>query len=244
MANSEQPVSVDRTTMLRSEGDHSIPILWGLTDQNTEAEVCAKAFELVGRVRFMPTATVNAGRPENRIIDYNQLSDGNLYFMTSRGKPFYEQLVAQPEIAVCTPIDDWYSLRLRANVAEEKDPKIWDEFFARNPGTVEMYRKNFDIVVLYKLASGDGEIFHLYENERIRRLRFGFGGGEAVPLSYRITDACTGCGACQDNCVEGAVIRKDDGKYAIRYMDCDDCGICYTKCPLADTAMIKNTRKV
>lgn len=67
---------------------------------------------------------------------------------------------------------------------------------------------------------------------------FAFGGDEIRPMTYRITEECVGCGVCQENCVERAIHQKEDGKYYIKEMDCDDCGICYTKCPQADTALI------
>lgn len=213
-------------------------ILWGLTDSNTMEEVREKAFELIGAIRFMPAATVNEQRPENRILDFNRLSDGNLYFMTSKGKPTYEQLLKRPQLVLNTLIDERYSLRLSAWVREVEDQAVWEEFFSLNPGTRLMYRKNFDIVALYKLEKGEGEVFHLYASERIRRLRFAFGGEEIRPMTYRITEQCLGCGVCQENCVEQAIYRGEDGRYHIREMDCDDCGICYTKCPQADTALL------
>ena len=113
-----------------------------------------KAFALIGKIRFMPAATVNDGQPENRILDFNRLSDGNLYFMTSKGKPTYEQLCKRPQLVLNTLIDERYSLRLSAWVSETEDQAVWDEFFKLNPGTKEMYRKNFDIVALYKLDRG------------------------------------------------------------------------------------------
>lgn len=213
-------------------------ILWGLTDANTMEEVREKAFSLIGQIQYIPAATVNHGQPENRILDFNRLSDGNLYFMTSRGKPTYDQLSARPELVLNTLIDHRYSLRLRAWVSEVTDSEIWDEFFGRNPGTKLMYRKNLDIIALFRLDSGEGEIFHLYAAERIRRLRFAFGGKQTLPMTYRITDACVGCGTCQENCVEQAIYLGEDRKYHIREMDCDDCGICYTKCPHAGAALL------
>ena len=120
---------------------------------------------------------------------------------------------------------------------------MWDEFFKLNPGTVKMYRKNFDIVAVFKLEKGNGEMFHLYAEEKIRRVRFGFGGGEAHPLTYAITDECIGCQTCLENCVEEAIHVGEDGKCYIRYQDCDDCGICYTKCPMPGVAMISRIEK-
>lgn len=215
-------------------------ILWGLTDQNTEAEILEKAFSLIGTIRFMPAATVNEGVPECRILDFNRLKDGNLYFMTSKGKPTYEQLIKRPQLVLNTLIDERYSLRLSAWVEEvdrEIRKDIWTEFFTLNPGTKLMYRKNFDIVALFKLVRGEGEMFHLYESERIRRVRFAFGEETERPMTYEMTDACISCGKCAESCVEQAVYIGEDQKYHIRKMDCDDCGICYTKCPLAGAAI-------
>lgn len=217
-------------------------VLWGLTDKDPEEKVREKAFSLIGGIRFIPAATVFHGQPECRILDFNRLSNGEIYFMTSRGKPTYLQLEERPELVLNTLIQDRYSLRMSAWAEEEKDEKIWEEFFILNPGTKLMYRKNFDMVALFHLYKGEGEIFHLYESERIRRLRFSFGGIDKKPMSYYISGSCTGCGACQENCVEKAIYQDPEGKYHIREMDCDDCGICYTKCPMADEALICRLR--
>ena len=219
-------------------------ILWGLNGSSSQEEILEKAFSLMDTYHFMPTSTVSGGHPESRIIDFQRLRDGRMLFMTSKGKPFYRQLCENPEIVACMAIDNWYSLRIRAFVKEVTDDKaIWDEYFESNPGTMKMYRNNLGLVAIFLLDKGDGEMFHLYDSERIRRVRFGFGGMEPRPLTYRITDACIGCGTCAANCVEQAIDLKEDGKYAIRYVDCDDCGICYTKCSLPDVAMLSRLKE-
>ena len=213
-------------------------ILFGLGEHSSNEEIREKAFDLIGRIRFIPSATVNRGRPECRILDYHRLEDGNLYFMTSRGKPTFRQLRENPELTLNTLVEERYSLRLSARAEETRDRGIWEAFFERNPGTRLMYRKNLDIVALMTLARGEGELFHLYASERIRRVRFAFGGATTRPLSYAITEQCTGCGVCRENCVEEAIFRLADGRYRIREVDCDDCGICYTRCPHRDRALI------
>ncbi len=216
-------------------------ILWGLTDENTDRQVMEMVKQLINKHPSLPTATVAHGHPECRVISYYVLSDGNIYFMTSKGKPFYQQLCANPELVANSSIDGHYALKIHAFVKDvTTDKAIWDEFFSINPGTMKMYRKNPDIMVVYKLEKGEGEMFHLYQEERIRRMRFAFGGMEKLPMTYKITDRCIGCGACMDSCVEKAIHKDENGKCYIRYMDCDDCGICYTKCPLAGTAMLSN----
>ena len=214
--------------------------LWGLTDESTETEVWEQAFQRLegfdGRVSI---ATVSRGVPESRIISLQRMRDGKVYFMTSRGKPFYRQVKANPRIsAAALAGDDRHSLRISAEALECTDPAIYREYADKNPGTMRMYRYNTALIALFCLERGYIELFHLYRDDKVRRLRVGFGGVTPPPLSYAITDACTGCGACFANCAEEAVVKLPDGKFAIRSMDCDDCGICYTKCPLAGKAMI------
>ncbi len=214
--------------------------LWGLTDQDTVEEIWEKSFHYLkmqgGRVSI---ATIKNGRPESRIISLQRMSDHSVYFMTSRGKPFYRQLTQHPYIAASSLLDDTHHcIRISAQVEECTDPAVYQEYAQKNPGTMTMYRNNTDIIVLFKLLKGNGEILHLYRDDMVRRLRFAFGGTEPEPLTYSITDACTGCGLCYENCAEHSIYRSQDGKYHIRSMDCDDCGICYTKCPLAGTALV------
>lgn len=214
-------------------------ILWGLNDKSTEEEVREKAFQLMTQYQYIPTSTVNNGHPESRVVDFQRMEDGRILFMTSRYKPFYQQLNKNPEIVACLCIDQWYMLRVRAFVKEVSDDKdIQKVYYAANPGTKLMYRHNLDAVAIFILEKGEGEMFHLYDSERIRRMRFGFGGMTPWPLTHEITDQCIGCGICQASCAEQAIDKGEDGKYHIRHMDCDDCGICYSKCPLQGTALV------
>jgi ferredoxin len=50
-------------------------------------------------------------------------------------------------------------------------------------------------------------------------------------MSYKITDACTNCGACDSECPTEAIIEKD-GKRYITPDDCTSCGICADSCPV------------
>ena len=47
---------------------------------------------------------------------------------------------------------------------------------------------------------------------------------------YVISDECTTCGACQDECPVDA-IKSGDTKYTISD-DCIDCGACADSCPV------------
>ncbi|AFV02521.1 MAG: 4Fe-4S dicluster domain-containing protein [Dehalobacter sp. 4CP] len=49
-------------------------------------------------------------------------------------------------------------------------------------------------------------------------------------MAYVITDDCTTCGSCVDECAVGA-ISEGDGKYVIDADTCAECGACVDACP-------------
>ena len=49
-------------------------------------------------------------------------------------------------------------------------------------------------------------------------------------MAYRITDDCTECGSCMDDCPAEA-IKEGEKKYTIDPALCTDCGSCMDECP-------------
>ena len=49
-------------------------------------------------------------------------------------------------------------------------------------------------------------------------------------MSYKITDACVNCGACDSECAPGAIAEKDDKRW-IDPEKCVSCGACVSSCP-------------
>jgi len=53
---------------------------------------------------------------------------------------------------------------------------------------------------------------------------------EVVIMSYKITDACVSCGACEPECPVNA-ISQGDSSFVIDADTCIDCGACAGVCP-------------
>lgn len=49
-------------------------------------------------------------------------------------------------------------------------------------------------------------------------------------MAHVITDDCTFCGACEDECPEGAISEGDE-TYKIDASMCTDCAACVDVCP-------------
>jgi ferredoxin len=50
-------------------------------------------------------------------------------------------------------------------------------------------------------------------------------------MAHFITDACTNCGVCEDECPVGAISEGDDAR-VIDPDTCTDCGACVEVCPV------------
>jgi len=204
-------------------------ILKGLTRESTNDEIGRAAFDLVWKIRFVAMATEDAGMPQARIFDMTLLDDGNIYFITATGKPTFHQLQANPNIVVTGVTEDWLAVRVSAEVMETDDPVIKEKFLEKNQGTKALYENSPDSLRYFRLERG-GELMHLYQDDMVARLRFGWNGVEARPFMYRIDqEKCTGCGVCHEVCV-GKAIRLGE-RYSIDYFNCLECGSCYRKCP-------------
>ena len=54
-------------------------------------------------------------------------------------------------------------------------------------------------------------------------------------MAYKISDECVMCGACVDECPQGA-ISEGDGKYVIDEEKCVSCGACEGACSVGAPA--------
>lgn len=127
------------------------------------------------------------------------------------------------------------SVRISAHV-EELDPAeekaIYERYWQLNPGTKALYRKDLDMFRIFRLDSGEGEIFHLPDDDIVCRLRFFFGNAETRPWAYEIDqETCVGCGTCVEICMEDVIYPTENGKYAINHFGCLECGRCSMNCP-------------
>lgn len=199
-------------------------------------EKARKYVDMFRRVKIASAATVDVdGHPRSRIINVMIAADEGMYIVTSKGKPFYEQLVNTGEIALSAMCPECQSLKFWGKVRIVE--KEWvDRVFEQNPGMNEVYpgdtRYILDAFLIYQ---GSGEWFDLLHYP-VNRESFAYGMDEEA-AGYMITGHCIGCGSCTSVCPQKCISEGEP--YKINASHCLQCGACREICP-AD-AVIKRS---
>ena len=196
-------------------------------------------FEKLREIRDTSMATVAAdGTPRVRIIDTMLVKDEALYFLTARGKDFYEELTRGGTVAVTGLNDRWEMIRLWGKVRSIGHERL-DQIFEENPSMNGVYPgESREILEVFCLFAGEGEYFCLAEHPIVRE-PFSFGKETHRDRGFVITEDCIACGTCASVCPQAAI---DEGTpFVIRQENCLHCGRCFENCP-AD-AIVRRGRK-
>ena len=191
---------------------------------------------LVEEIHTTIVATVDdEGLPITAAIDMMDCNENGLYFLTAKGKSFYDRLVKRGFLAL-TAIkgEDTMSsvaVSVRGKVKELGYDRI-PELFKKNPYMHDIYptEESMHALTVFLIYEGTGEWFDL-SKKPIERASFTFGGSQKKEEGYFITDACIGCGSCAVVCPQQC-IDTTDIPYVIRQENCLHCGNCMTACPV------------
>ena len=190
---------------------------------------------LVDEIHTTVVATVDDdGLPVTAAIDMMDTDGDSLYFLTARGKGFYDRLNKRRFLAI-TAIkgEDTMSsvaISIRGKVRELGYDKI-PELFEKNPYMHEIYptEESMRALSVFQIHEGSGEWFDL-SRMPIERASFTFGGADQREEGYFITDACVGCQSCVEVCPQQC-IDASSVPLVIRQDHCLRCGNCMKACP-------------
>lgn len=185
---------------------------------------------LVKEIHSATIATLGKdGYPQTRIIDMMHYDEGGVYFLTAKGKAFYEQLVKQKFVAI-SATKDKVSVSLRGkvkNIGKEKLGVLFDE----NPYMKEIYPGDTrDALEVFCLYEAQGEYFDISVPAHVRRDSVVIGKVSVVTEGYDVKDGCIGCKLCYSVCPQKCIdITKKP--VVIDQHRCLHCGRCAEICP-------------
>lgn len=190
---------------------------------------------LVDEIHTVIVATVDdEGLPVTAAIDMMDCDEEGLYFLTARGKGFYDRLVRRGFMALTAlKGEDTMSsvaVSVRGRVRELGPAKIPD-LFERNPYMYQIYptEESREALTAFQIFEGTGEWFDL-SKKPIERASFSFGGAQERYEGYFITDGCIGCGSCAEVCPQDCIVT-DAVPHVIQQDHCLHCGNCMAACP-------------
>ena len=192
---------------------------------------------VVKEIHTTVVATVDdEGLPVTAAIDMMDTDGDSLYFLTAKGKGFYDRLIKRQFMAfTAMKGEDTMSsvaVSVRGKVRELGYDKI-PELFDKNPYMHEIYptEETMKALTVFQFYEGSGEWFDL-SKKPIERDSFTFGGAEKKQEGYFITDACIGCGSCAAVCPQNCILTEGI-PYVIEQEHCLHCGNCLTACPVS-----------
>ena len=191
---------------------------------------------LVQEIHSTVVATVDEnGLPVTCAIDIMDYDENGLYFLTAKGKGFYNRLVNKGYLALTgMKGEDTMScvaLSVRGKAKEIGAARL-PRLFELNPYMTEIYpteesRKALTVFYIYE---GSGECFDL-SKKPIERASFTFGNAVKSQEGYYITDKCIGCGKCFDVCPQNCISKGTF--FTVQQEHCLHCGNCQEICPVS-----------
>ena len=196
-----------------------------------------KILQLLQRdIHSTVVATVDEdGLPQTCVIDMMLCDEGGLYFLTARGKKFYERLMQRRFVAVSGMKGEdtmsTVSVSLRGKVKNIGKERL-EEIFEKNPYMARIYpsAQSREALEVFQIYEASGELFDL-SKDPVFRQSFSYGGAQEQKSGYRIDkDRCIGCGSCLAVCPVGCI--GGEGPMEIDQSRCLHCGNCFRVCPM------------
>ena len=190
---------------------------------------------IVEEIHSTVFATVDQeGRPITCAIDMMDWDEGGLYFLTAKGKNFYDRLKANENIAFTAMKGEDTLSCVAVSVqgkANEIGPDSLPDLFRKNPYMEKIYPdvRSRSALTVFKISEGTGEWFDL-SKQPVERASFSFGGAREEAEGYFVTDQCIGCKLCYARCPQKCI---DITSIPVRILQkhCLHCGNCLEICP-------------
>ncbi len=184
---------------------------------------------LVEEIHSTTVATIGTdGHPQTRVIDMMLYDENGVYFLTAKGKAFYDQLMDQQYIAV-SATKDKKAVSLRGKIKNIGYEKL-DEIFEKNTYMQKIYPNDTRAALqVFQLYEAQGEFFDISDPSNIVRESIVIGNVEVVKTGYFVGEECIGCKLCYSVCPQKC-IDTTKKPVEIDQNHCLHCGRCAETC--------------
>lgn len=186
---------------------------------------------LIEEIHSATIATIGIdGHPQTRVIDMMYYDEEGVYFLTAKGKAFYEQLMEQKYIAV-SATKDKKAVSLRGTV-KNIGKKNLDIMFEKNSYMKEIYPGDTrEVLNVFCLYEAQGEYFDISVPSNIIRKNIVIGDVQDVQVGYYVGKSCIGCKLCYSVCPQKCIDIAQK-PVVIEQNHCLHCGRCAQICPM------------
>lgn len=190
---------------------------------------------IVEQIHSTVVATVDGnGLPVTCAIDMMDYDENGLYFLTAKGKRFYDRLKDKGYLSFTGMKGDdtmhCVAVSFGGKVREIGTERL-NRLFEKNPYMNEIYpdESSKAALTVFQIYDGQGEWFDL-SKKPIERFSFGIGENKIKQQGYFVTDKCIGCKLCYSKCPQKC-IDISTKPVVINQNNCLHCGNCYNICP-------------
>lgn len=174
-------------------------------------------------------------KPEVRTIDIMLADENTIYFITARGKNFYERLINQKYVAI-NGVKNGIGITIKGNV-ETAPKELLEKVFEENIYLKDIYPEGTrDILEVFCIRNGQGEYIDLNITPFYRQV-FTLGDYKVKRNYYQINKNCIKCDTCVEKCPTSCILKTQ--QYEIQQNTCVHCGTCKTVCRFNAIDLIK-----
>ncbi|MCQ2125383.1 MAG: 4Fe-4S binding protein [Fibrobacter sp.] len=175
-------------------------------------------------------ATIGAdGHPQTRIIDMMLWDKAGVYFLTAKGKAFYDQLMEQLYVAL-SATKDKKAISLRGKIENIGSEKL-NEIFDKNTYMQKIYPgETRTALEVFRIYEAQGEYFDISDPSHIVRDSVQIGSPVMQQSGYLVGKDCIGCKLCYSVCPQKC-IDISNTPVVINQNHCLHCGRCAEICP-------------
>ena len=186
---------------------------------------------LINKIHTVIIATSQDNKPYTCAIDLMLVENNKIYFLTARGKSFYQRLSNNNIALTGLKGEDTMSsiaITINGKVRNIKHEKLI-EIFNKNPYMKTIYpnKKARDALEVFEIYEYSGEYFDLSQKPIYRQ---SFSLNQSIKENgYYINDKCCGCTSCVTLCPQQC-INTTNIPFIINQNNCLHCGKCAEVC--------------